>query len=103
MQGDPRSGETLSVVPFLALARELAALLVPIQPSAEFRAELERTLVAEAWRQNTQALLMPAELDDRDAPERRWMMGAAAAAAVGSAVSIASIVVYVLRRRDRAA
>jgi hypothetical protein len=31
------------------------------------------------------------------------MVSAAAAAAVGSAVSIAGIVVYVLRRRDRAA
>jgi hypothetical protein len=99
----PHAGDTLSIVPFLSLAREMAALLVPLEPRAEFRAELERTLVAEARQQAVQGRLMPTPLDYREPPERRWMVGAAAAAAVGSAVSIASIMVYVWRRRERAA
>ena len=97
------ASDTLSVVPFLTLARELAGVLTPLEPSAEFRAELERTLLAEARQQSAQARLLPLTIDTRESPERRWMVGAAAAAAVGSAVSIASIVVFVWRRRERAA
>ena len=96
----------LSVVPFLALARELGALLVPVQPRADFRTELERSLLAQARQQNAQARLVPVLVEGRDGLERRWVVvgaAAAAAAAVGSAVSIAGIVVYVRRRRDRAA
>jgi hypothetical protein len=94
----------LSVVPYLALARELAALFTPVSPRAEFRVGLERTLIAEARRQAAETMLVPIAIESRDGGERRWVMvSAAAAAAVGSAVSIAGIVVYVLRRRDRAA
>jgi hypothetical protein len=95
---EPQAGDMLTIVPFLALARELAGLLSPMTPDAEFRAELERNLIAEARHRATQDVLMPA-FEPREGGERRWVKGAAAAAAVGSAVSIAGIVVYVLRRR----
>jgi hypothetical protein len=100
-----QSGDVLSVMPFLALARELAALLVPMQPRQAFRDDLEATLVAEARQQNAQLALTgyPIVEIERVGGERRWVIGAAAAAAVGSAVSIAGIVAYVLMHRERAA
>jgi 2-methylisocitrate lyase-like PEP mutase family enzyme len=96
-------------MPFLSLARELAALLLPIQPAQQFRDDLEHSLVAAAHQQNARAALngydpYGAISIEREGFERRWMIGAAAAAAVGSAVSIAGIMAYVWRRRsDRAA
>lgn len=102
VHAEPHPGDTLSVVPFLALARELAALLVPLEPPVDFRTDLERSLVAEARRQSAQTRLVPVTIETREGLERRWVVGAAAAA-VGSAVSIAGLVVYVLRRRERAA
>jgi hypothetical protein len=106
--GMSRSGDVLSLVPFLSLARELAALLLPVQPSPQFRADLERSLLAAAQQQNARFLRFPPPATFAgtrfDGFERRLVIGAAAAAAVGSAVSIAGIVVYVLyRRSDRAA
>ncbi len=108
--GLSRPGAVLSVVPFLGLARELAALFVPVQLRPQFRADLERSLLAAARQQNARAAMAgfasPATLGGArfDAFERRWVIGAAAAAAVGSAVSIAGIVAYMLYRRgDRAA
>ena len=102
---EPHPGDALSIVPFLNLARELAALLIPVKPNADFRSELELSLLAEA--RHLAAFpadrLAPDFSAPREFSERRWVVGAAAAAAVGSAVSIAGIVVYVLRRRDRAA
>ncbi|MCU0509015.1 MAG: hypothetical protein MUC34_11575 [Anaerolineae bacterium] len=101
---ESHAGDMLSVVPYLALARELAALFTPVAPRPEFRADLERTLIADARRQSAESVLFPVAIESREGGERRWVMvSAAAAAAVGSAVSIAGIVVYVLRRRDRAA
>jgi hypothetical protein len=90
----------LSIMPFLALAREVAALFAPVAPRPEFRSDLERVLVAQARQQAAHAALIPVGIETG---ERRWVKGAAAAAAVGSAVSLAGIVVYVLRRRDRVA
>ena len=99
----PQAGDMLTIMPFLALARELADLFAPVAPRPEFRADLERMLIAQARQQAAQAALFPVAIDAREPGERRWVKGAAAAAAVGSAVSLAGIVVYVLRRRDRAA
>lgn len=101
--------DTLSVVPFLSLARELAALFVPVRPARQFRDDLESSLLVAAQQQRARAALVgydPLEAlpGEREGLERRWVIGAAAAAAVGSAVSIAGIVAYVWRRRsDRAA
>lgn len=103
--GHNRSSEMLTVVPFLGLARELAALLLPVRPSPQFRADLERSLLAAARQQYAQlaatGFTPPAtSYGGRfTSLERRWVIGAAAAA-VGSAVSIAGIVAYVLYRRS---
>jgi hypothetical protein len=96
---EPHAADVLTIVPFLALARELAALFAPVSPRPEFRSNLEGTLIAEARQQAAQFALLPVMVESRDGGDRRWVKGAAAAAAVGSAVSLAGIVVYVLRRR----
>lgn len=104
----PQPADMLSVVPFLSLARELAALLVPVRPAQPFREDLEHSLIVAARQQHARAALVGYnQLDaapmEREGFERRWVIGAAAAA-VGSAVSIAGIVAYVwLHRSDRAA
>lgn len=105
----PQSADLLSVMPFLSLARELAALLLPLRPAQQFRDDLELSLLAAARQQNARIALAgydpygPISID-KDGFERRWVIGAAAAAAVGSAVSIAGIMAYVWRRRsDRVA
>jgi hypothetical protein len=102
----PHAGDVLPVMPFLSLARELAALLVPVRPSQVFRDDLERSLMVAAREQNVRGI--PAgygqyvlSREEREYSERLWMI--AGAAAVCSAVSIAGIVAYVLRRRERAA
>jgi hypothetical protein len=101
----PHAGDVLSVMPFLSLAREVAALLLPLRPRQDFRDDLERSLMSAARQQNARGVLAryePALMisDDRENSERRWVI---AGAAVGSAVSIAGIVAYVLMRRERAA
>lgn len=102
--GHSRAAGVLTVVPFLGLARELAALLLPVRPRPQFRAELERSLLAAARQQNARRAVsgfMPAAASyggRLTLLERRWVIGAAAAA-VGSAVSIAGIVAFVLHRR----
>ena len=96
---------------------------MPINPRAEFRRELHRSLVAEARRQQAQRMLaisssapagiltgpqgLPDRLIDWISQEtsalpgdRRWVLGAAA---VGSAVSLAGILAYVLHHRSRTA
>jgi hypothetical protein len=101
--------EIVSVMPFLSLARELAALFLPMRPAQQFRDDLERSLMAAAYQQNARAVLVgygePGTTSvEREGFERRWVIGAAAAAAVGSAVSIAGIVAYVWwHRGERAA
>jgi hypothetical protein len=105
----PQPADVLSVMPFLSVARELAALLLPMSPNQKFRDDLESGLMAAAHQQHARGALvgydelgaMPGE---RDGFERKWVLGAAAAAAVGSAVSIAGIVAYVWwHRSERAA
>jgi len=57
----PNAGDTLSVMPFLALARELAALLLPVQPRPQFRQDLERSLMAAARQQSAHNALIGQE------------------------------------------
>ncbi len=111
------------LAPLLEVARELAGLLMPIRPRPVFRAELRRSLVATAH--NQQALqtlaiaptghfggyLSPAfvgrvnewagqGLEELGEVDRRWFVGAAV---VGSAISLAGLVTYVLYQRGRVA
>ena len=110
----PHSGhgapaEPLTLVPFLGLARELSALFVPPVMRPEFRTGLEESLMISARRQNTHDLLnLPGYITPHRSlgdwateaqADRRWVVGAA----VGSAVSIASIVALVWHYRSKAA
>ncbi len=99
----PQAGDVLSVMPFLGLARELATLIVPVSPATQFRDDLELSLTAAARQQRARLALAGYDAVDlpveREGFERRWVIGAAAAA-VGSAVSIAGIVAYVWWHRS---
>jgi hypothetical protein len=96
--------DVVSLVPFLALMRELAAELIPMRLRVEFRDELQRELIAAARQQYARDLLIwstpaPAQVKT----SRRWVLGAATLG-LGSAVSLASIVTaYYLRHRHRQA
>ncbi len=105
----------LTLLPYLALARDLSALLIPVQPSECFHAELYRSLVENARQRQAQAVLFPPATDEVSTgiprrvarwvmsvpgQDRRWVWGAAA---VGSAVSMAGIATYMLRHRGRKA
>jgi hypothetical protein len=96
------SSAVVSLAPFLALARELAAEIVPVRLRMEFRDELQRELMAAARQQYARDLLIwstPAA--PRTRTSRRWVWGAAT---LGSAVSLASIVTaYYMRHRHRQA
>jgi hypothetical protein len=101
----PQAADVVSVLPFLSLARELAALLIPMQPNPRFRDDLERSLTSAARQQNAYRMFagydgVPIIRVEQQGTDRRWVIGAATAAAVGSAVSIAGIVAYVLRHRS---
>lgn len=105
---------TLTLAPYLALVRDLTALIVPVQPNAAFRDSLEASLLAAARQQSALeklAIAAPAAVHPVDPvwnwreflPEsfdRRWVIGAAA---VGSAVSVAGVVAYFWRQRERRA
>lgn len=104
--------QTLTLVPFLNLARDLAALLVPVRPQPRFKAALEASLVAAARQHCAQQaleinvpstrLLPEGAFDWREVVslgrERRWVFGAAA---VGSAVSVAGLVAYLWHQRSQ--
>ena len=96
------SSTVVSLAPFLALVRELAAEIVPMRLRIEFRDELQRELMAAARQQYARDLLIwstPAPPQVRTS--RRWVLGAAT---LGSAVSVASIVTaYYMRHRHRQA
>lgn len=103
---------TLSLTPYLELARDLAALLVPRHVRPEFKQSLEVGLLAEARRQYALRQLAIGDsgsIQPRgpleawrevllESNERRWMIGAAA---LGSAVSIMGIVAYLWRQRNQ--
>jgi hypothetical protein len=112
----------LTLTPYLALSRNLSALITPVRPRDEFRASLYRSLVAQAGpaglgvdgeqRLSADAAML-AVRDGRTThtiparfahwvattpgQDRRWVWGAAA---VGSAVSLAGLVTYMWRRRS---
>jgi hypothetical protein len=105
------SRSTLPLAPYLALSRELSELIVPVQPRADFHAELYHSLVERARQRPANIALLPlpeieptAGIPTRFArwivaaprQDRRWVWGAAA---VGSAVSLAGLVTYVWRHR----
>jgi hypothetical protein len=96
------SADILSLAPFLALVRELAAEIIPMRLRVEFRDELQRELMAAARQQYARDLLIwstPAPAQTKTS--RRWVLGAAT---LGSAVSLASIVAaYYMRHRHRQA
>jgi len=98
------SADIVSLAPFLALVRELAAEIIPLRLRVEFRDELQRELMATARQQYARDLLMwstPAPAQAKTS--RRWMLGAATVG-LGSAVSLASIVAaYYMRHRNRQA
>lgn len=105
----------LNLGPFLAVARDLTALLVPVRPRPAFRHALEANLVAAARQHRALETLDIAApvahlsswhgLSDwrelvASGRERRWVVGAAA---VGSAVSAAGIVAYLWHQRGQRA
>jgi|GEM_PF-789603 hypothetical protein len=113
----------LTLAPLLLLAQEIAAMLLPLAPRAEYRHALHRSLIKQARRQQALGLLdLPEPIRSPFVPEaqplpnrvagwitqetasldvdRRWVLGAAA---VGSAVSLAGILAYVLSHRGRPA
>ena len=99
--GTVASGAILPLAPFLSLARDLAAMIVPVRPRAEFRAELQRNLMVAARQQIARDLLLdPVSVAGSEGGERRWVWGAAT---FGSAVSLAGIVAYVWFHRRRQA
>lgn len=107
--------QILSLGPFLALARDLAALLAPIHPRPEFKEALESGLVTAARQQYARNMLKipdpvaswssagimpePRGLVAGDR-ERRWVIGAAA---IGSAVSVAGLAAYLWHQRGQRA
>jgi hypothetical protein len=95
------SGSIVNLAPFLSLARELAAMIVPVQLRREFRDELHRNLVAAARQQYAYDLLLfPAPAANQGRNGRRWVLGAAT---LGSAVSLAGVAAYVWLHRHRQA
>lgn len=105
---------SLPLAPYLALARDLTALIVPVRPRPAFRETLEASLLAAARRQHTLEKLAIAAPSALKLPEpswtwrellaegreHRWAIGAAA---VGSAVSVAGVMAYFWRQRGRRA
>ena len=96
------SSAVVSLAPFLALARELVAEIVPVHLRSEFRDELQRELLAAARQQYARELrIWSTPAAPRTRTSRRWVWGAAT---LGSAVSLASIVTaYYMRHRHRQA
>lgn len=105
----------LPLAPYLALARELSALIVPVQPDSEFRAALYHSLLANAAQRQAQSAMPSATARTLEAgipvrfarwviavpgQDRRWVWGAAA---VGSVVSVAGLMAYFWRQRERRA
>ena len=101
----------LTLAPYLALSRDLSALITSVSPDDQFRAQLYGSLVDRARRQQSQPLLLPLTEEDPETgiPRRvvRWVANVPGqdhhwvwgAAAVGSAVSLAGLVTFVWHRR----
>lgn len=100
---------TVNLIPYLALTRELAHLIVPVHPRPEFCAGLYAELLEQARRRPATALptveIEPvAGIPTRLArwigsvpmQDRRWMWGAAA---VSSAASLVGALAYLMHSR----
>ncbi|MGC8837549.1 MAG: hypothetical protein ACP5UM_03935 [Anaerolineae bacterium] len=83
------------LAPFFSLARCLQQVLVPVQPSAQFREHLRAGLLTAA-RQRIPAAAGGAAWR----PQWEWIVGAAA---VGSAVSIVGVAALLIRRAQQRA
>lgn len=81
------TGDELS--PLLALVERLKETLVPVEPSLAFVKPLDRRLMASARRKDIQM-----------AKRHRW--GILIGAALGSVVSVAGLIAYLLRSRAKA-
>jgi hypothetical protein len=107
--------QSLTLAPYLALSRDLSALIIPGSPDDQFRAQLYGSLLDHARRQQVQPMLLPLTEEDPETgiprrvvrwvaqvpgQDRRWVWGAAA---VGSAVSLAGLVTLVWHRRGNRA
>ena len=107
--------QSLTLAPYLALSRDLSALIIPVSPDDQFRAQLYGSLLDHARRQQVQPMLLPLTEEDPETgiprrvvrwvaqvpgQDRRWVWGAAA---VGSAVSLAGLVTLVWHRRGNRA
>ena len=107
--------QNLTLAPYLALSRDLSALITPVSPDDRFRAQLYDSLADRARRQQSQPMLLPLTEEDPQTglqrrvvrwvasvpgQDHRWVWGAAA---VGSAVSLAGVVTFVWHRRGNRA
>ncbi len=107
--------QNLTLAPYLALSRDLSALITPVSPDDQFRAQLYGSLLDHARRQQVQPMLLPLTEADPETgiprrvvrwvahvpgQDRRWVWGAAA---VGSAMSLAGLVTLVWHRRGNRA
>jgi hypothetical protein len=81
--------------PLMALASLLAGALQPVHPREAFRTGLRRGLIDAARRRQTLRAIAPSE---RRQPGLAWVLGAAA---VGSAVSVAGLLAYLIRVRHQ--
>ena len=67
----------LTLAPYLALSRDLSALITPVSPDDQFRAQLYDSLVDRARRQQSQPMLLPLTEEDPETgiPRRvvRWV------------------------------
>ncbi len=101
IRGDADTGALLALFPelaeearpLMALASALASALQPVRPRAAFRAHLRRGLVDAAQRRRAFHIASP---HSRHVPGLAWLLGAAA---VGSAVSVAGLLAYLIRSR----
>jgi len=88
----PAQAEELA--PLLDIAERTSRLLsVRVEPDAAFREDLHRSLLAMARQQQARGQPDPLWMNI----PRGWLIGAAA---VGSAVSVASLVAYLFRQRQ---
>ncbi len=84
------------LVPLLSLARYLQHVLVPVHPSAQFRESLRAGLLTAA----RQRIPVAAAGGTAWRLQWEWIVGAAA---VGSAVSLAGVAAFLIRRAQQRA
>ena len=81
--------------PLMALASMLTGALQPVRPREAFRASLRRGLIDAARRHQTFRAIAPSE---KRQPGLAWVLGAAA---VGSVVSVAGLLAYLIHARHQ--